>query len=131
TLAALRAGFEPSDEEAMARLADTVEIELRDVGGVHKVFLGGEDVSAAIRGPDVAKSVPSVAALPRVRAAMMRIQRVFAAGGPLVAEGRDMATVVFPDAGVKFYLDADPRVRAERRAAELGETDVAATLAGQ
>ena len=131
TLAALRSGISPTDDAAMARLADAVEIELRVDGGVHKVFLGGEDVSAAIRGPGVSKLVPTVAALARVREAMVRIQRAYAERGPLVAEGRDIGTVVFPDAGVKFYLDADPRVRAARRAAERGESDVDATLAEQ
>jgi len=131
TLAVVRAGISPTDAEAMARLADAVEIELRDVGGVHKVFLGGEDVSAEIRGPGVSKLVPTVAALARVREAMVRIQRAYADQGPLVAEGRDIGTVVFPDAGVKFYLDADPRVRAARRAAERGDADVEATLTEQ
>lgn len=131
TLKALRAGVSPEDEESMARLADAAEIELRPVGGVHKVFLDGEDVSAEIRGPDVSKSVPAVAALSRVRKAMVRVQRKFAEAGPVVAEGRDMGTVVFPDAGVKFYLDADPTVRAARRAAERGDADVAKTLTEQ
>jgi cytidylate kinase len=125
TLKALRTGVSPADEESMARLADAAEIELRPVGGVHKVFLDGEDVSAEIRGPEVSNSVPAVAALSRVRKAMVRVQRKFAEAGPVVAEGRDMGTVVFPDAGVKFYLDADDSVRAARRAAERGDADVA------
>jgi cytidylate kinase len=131
TLKALRTGVSPADEESMARLADAAEIELRPVGGVHKVFLDGEDVSAEIRGPEVSNSVPAVAALSRVRKAMVRVQRKFAEAGPVVAEGRDMGTVVFTDAGVKFYLDADPSVRAARRAAERGDVDVAKIEAEQ
>src|SRR5262245_50594171 len=75
TLAALRAGVSPADEEAVARLAEAADIEIRDEAGVQKMFLGGEDVSAAIRGPDVAKSVPVVAALAGVRKAILRLQR--------------------------------------------------------
>jgi cytidylate kinase len=131
TLKALRAGLDLADEGAMGRLAETARIELREEGGVPKVFLDGEDVSAAIRGPDVSKSVPTVAALSGVRHAMVPRQREFAAQGGTVAEGRDMGTVVFPDAGVKFYLDADARVRAARRAAERGEKDVAKVEAEQ
>src|SRR5262245_20516527 len=125
TLKALRAGLSLADGEAVGRVAEGVQIELRDEGGVRKVLLDGEDVSAAIRGPDVSKSVPAVAALARVRRAMVPRQREIAAAGRIVCEGRDMATVVFPDAGVKFYLDADPTVRAARRAAERGDADVA------
>jgi CMP/dCMP kinase len=124
TLKALRAGVDLADEEAVGALAEVARIELRDEAGSQKVFLDGEDVSAAIRGPDVSKSVPGVAAHPRVRRAMVPRQRDFAAAGRVVAEGRDMGTVVFKDAGVKFYLDADPRVRAARRAEERGTSDV-------
>ena len=127
TLLALRSGVDPADEEAVARLADAAEIALRDDDGTPKVLLGGEDVSEAIRGPDVTKSVPVVAAFPRVRAAMVRFQRSFAEGGGVVAEGRDIGTVVFPDARVKFFLDADPAVRARRRAADGGDADLART----
>jgi cytidylate kinase len=131
TLKALRAGIEPSDAEAVARLARDAEIELRVTDGGQKVLLDGEDVSGEIRSPDVSKSVPTVAAHARVREAMVPRQRDFAARGPIVAEGRDMGTVVFKDAGVKFYLDADQRVRAARRALERGEGDVSKVEAEQ
>jgi len=131
TLRALRAGVEPGDAEAMARMAREADIEIRVEGGAQKLFLDGEDVSAAVRGPDVSKSAPTVAAHAGVREAMVPRQRTFAAAGRVVAEGRDMGTVVFPDAGVKFYLDADPRVRAARRAAERGERDVSKVEAEQ
>jgi cytidylate kinase len=130
-LKALRAGIEPADAEAMARVARDAEIELRVSDGAQKVLLDGEDVSSAIRSPDVSKSVPTVAAHARVREAMVPRQRDFAAAGRVVCEGRDMGTVVFKDAGVKFYLDADSRVRAARRAAERGEGDVSKVEAEQ
>jgi cytidylate kinase len=131
TLRALRAGIAPTDAEEMARTAREADIEIRVEGGAQKVFLDGEDVSAAIRSPDVSKSVPTVAAHARVREAMVPRQRDFAAAGRVVAEGRDMGTVVFRDAGVKFYLDADPTVRAARRAAERGDPDVSKVEAEQ
>lgn len=129
TLRALREGLDPGDEEAMAALARKVDITLPagppDSVVPNRVVLDGEDVSAEVRGPAVSNAVSTVAALPNVRLAMVRLQRVFAAGGGVVAEGRDIGTVVFPDADVKFFLDADPHVRAERRATERGERDVA------
>ena len=131
TLKALRAGVDPADAAAMGRAAHDARIEMRDDAGVQKVFLDGEDVTRAIRGDDVAKAVPVVAALPEVRKAVVPRQREFAAAGRVVAEGRDMGTVVFPDAGVKFYLDADASVRAARRAAESGDADVRRVEADQ
>jgi cytidylate kinase len=131
TLRALRAGVEPGDAEAMARMAREADIEIRVEGGAQKLFLDGVDVSAAIRSPDVSKSVPTVAAHAGVREAMRPRQRAFADAGRVVAEGRDMGTVVFRDAGVKFYLDADPTVRAARRAAERGDPDVSKVEAEQ
>jgi CMP/dCMP kinase len=131
TLRALRSGVDPEDAEGVARLARDAKIELRDAEGAQKVLLDGEDVSSAIRGPDVTKSVSVVAAHSRVREAMVPFQRDFAARGGVVAEGRDIGTVVFPDAGVKFYLEADPAVRAARRAAERGESDVSKVEAEQ
>ncbi len=131
TLRAQRAGIAPTDAEAMARTAREAVIEIRTEGGAQKVLLDGEDVSAAIRSPDVSKSVPTVAAHAGVREAMVPRQREFASAGRVVAEGRDMGTVVFKDAGVKFYLDADPTVRAARRAAERGDPDVSKVEAEQ
>jgi len=125
TLAALRDGLEPSDEEQVAALARTLDLRLESEPGGLRVLLGGDDISAEIRGPDVTTAVSTVAALPRVRAAMVPLQRAFADGGGVVAEGRDIGTVVFQDADLKFYLDADPAVRAGRRALESGEGDVA------
>ncbi len=121
TLEALRRGISPSDEGAVAAIAESVRIELIPDPGAPRLLLDGEDVSGAIRGPDVSTAVSTVASLPRVRAAMVRQQHAFADGGGVVAEGRDIGTVVFPDADVKVYLDADPLERARRRALERGE----------
>ncbi len=125
TFAALRAGLAPSDEEQVAALARTMDLRLENEPDGSRVLLGGDDISTEIRGPDVTTAVSTVAALPRVRAAMVPLQRAVAKDGGVVAEGRDIGTVVFQDADLKFYLDADPAVRAGRRALESGEGDVA------
>jgi cytidylate kinase len=95
-----------------------------------RVLLDGEDVSAAIRTPDISERASVVANDPAVREALVARQRGLIAGGDYVAEGRDIATVVAPDAEVKVYLTAHPAERARRRAAELGldPEDVAAEL---
>lgn len=124
TLAARRAGLLPSDEAGIAALAERVEIRLVVSDGDARVLLDGEDVSSLIRGPDVSNAVSTVATLAAVRTAVTHHQRAFAAGGGVVAEGRDIGTVVFPEAAVKFFLDADPLVRARRRALQRGDTDL-------
>jgi cytidylate kinase len=85
-----------------------------------RVLLDGEDVSAAIRTPEVSERASEIAARPEVREALVARQRALIAGGDYVAEGRDIATVVAPDAEVKVFLTAAPEERARRRAAELG-----------
>jgi cytidylate kinase len=118
-LAALRRGGEP------ATVAREAHVELGD-----RVLLDGEDVTAAIRDPDVSEAASRVAADPEVREAVVAQQRLMLADGDWVAEGRDIGTVVAPEAEVKVFLTADPAERARRRAAELG-TDPATVLAEQ
>lgn len=116
TFAALRAGV-LDDEVAVARLAVDVDLHVGDDG----VRVDGVDATAAIRGAEVTGSVSKVAANSVVRAELVRRQRAWAierGGG--VLEGRDIGTVVFPEAQLKLYLTASPRVRAERRVAEAG-----------
>jgi CMP/dCMP kinase len=108
-LAALRAGVEP------AEIAATVTIEVGD-----EVRLDGRDVTAAIRAPEVSEAASRAASLPAVRAAMVAQQRRLMSHGDWVTEGRDIGTVVAPDAAVKVFLTASPQARAARRAAELG-----------
>jgi cytidylate kinase len=117
-----------SPEGPVAELAAAAEI---DPGGAGRaVCLDGEDVSAAIRTPEVSARASEVAADPAVRAALVAKQRALLSEGDWVAEGRDIGTVVAPGAELKVYLDADPTERARRRAAELG-TDPAVVLADQ
>lgn len=101
-----------------AGLAAAVEIELGRAGEV--VLLDGADVTVGIRDPAVSRQASVVAAEPAVREALVAKQRALLGSGDWVAEGRDIGTVVAPDAGLKVFLDADPAERARRRAAELG-----------
>jgi cytidylate kinase len=117
-------GFTYLDTGAMYRSAalawprDTATLDIAFDGD--RVLLDGEDVSAAIRTPEVSERASEIAARPEVREALVARQRALIAGGDYVAEGRDIATVVAPDAEVKVFLTAAPEERARRRAAELG-----------
>ncbi|GAB4365763.1 MAG: (d)CMP kinase [Bryobacter sp.] len=114
---ALRNGTPLEDMESLAQLAAHADIRLS--GNPPRIALNGEDVTDAIRQPEVAQGASIVAANPAVRRAMVALQRDIAAEQSIVMEGRDIGSVVFPDAEVKIYLDAQPEVRATRRAAEL------------
>jgi CMP/dCMP kinase len=103
------------DGRPAAEVAETIDIEVGD-----RVRVDGRDVTDAIRTPEVSEAASRVAADPGVRAALVARQQAIMAEGDWVAEGRDIATVVAPDAAVKVFLTADPEERAARRAAELG-----------
>ncbi|MEW6582172.1 MAG: (d)CMP kinase [Actinomycetota bacterium] len=119
TLLARRGGVPPADGAALAALAERHDIRLvADPAGL-RVLVDGEDVSDAIRTPDVTAAVSDVAAQPEVRRALVARQRAILHDGDWVADGRDIGTVVAPDAEVKVFLTADPRVRAERRLGDL------------
>jgi cytidylate kinase len=142
-LAASRAGIAYDDDAALAPLLETVRIAFEapppgEPLGLQKVLLGGEDVSQAIRTPAMSLGASAVSARPVVRAALLELQRRLAAAPSnrgAVLEGRDIGTVVFPDADAKFFLTAAPEVRAQRRYAELqakgGKETLAEVLADQ
>lgn len=94
-----------------------------------KVISGGEDISLDIRTPDCAGMTSKIAAIPAVRAALLDRQRAFATAPGLVADGRDMGTVVFPDAKLKIFLTASPEIRGKRRFKQLSEQGISANLA--
>lgn len=123
---ALRLGMDLDDLHRLEQLAKEARIELPG----ERVLLNGEDVTAEIRAPKVSDAASRVAAQPGVRRAMREEQRRIGSAGPSVMEGRDIGTVVFPDAKVKIFLDAQPDARAQRRASELGASveDVARDL---
>ena len=116
TLAVQRAGVSPDAPDAIATVVADARIELRaDGSGGSRVFLDGEDVSAPIRTDEVTNAVSAVSAVPAVRSKMVALQRLHAVDDFVVVEGRDIGTVVFPDAQVKIYLTATPEARALRR----------------
>ncbi|MBS1913161.1 MAG: (d)CMP kinase [Bacteroidetes bacterium] len=131
TYAALRAGVDPGDQVRMERLADECVIELHlDDERRLRVFLNGRDVSGDIRTPEVTANVSMVSAYAGVRRRLVELQRNIGAGGGIVMDGRDIGTVVFPDADVKIFMVADIRARAERRKAELHTLGNDVTLTG-
>lgn len=118
--AAIHNGVDPTELEPVAVLARSIEL---DVGG-DRVIVDGIDATVEIRGAEVSRAVSHVAANPGVRDELKARQRVWAEDhGGGVIEGRDIGSVVFPDALLKVYLTADPEVRARRRAAEMGDVD--------
>jgi cytidylate kinase len=131
-LLAQRQGVAWTDPAGCAAVAKDLDITYQFIGDKNHVFVSGEDVSAAIRTPEVSQGASQVSAHPPVRDALMDIQRRVARDGGLVVEGRDTGTVVFPNAEAKFFLTATPEERARRRVAELtqaGQTvDYAKTL---
>ena len=115
---ALRTGTALDDMHRLEVLAVTSMLELIGPG---RILLNGEDVSDAIREPAVSEAASKVAVVAGVRHALVEKQQALGEKTSVVMEGRDIGTVVFPDAQVKFYLDANPRIRADRRALELNE----------
>jgi cytidylate kinase len=115
-LQALRRGARLDSEEEAGRLAEDSRIELIDAG--QGLLLDGVPVSEAIRSPEVGDAASRISAHPRVRRRMVALQREAGRAGGVVLDGRDIGTAVFPDADVKFYVDAEPACRARRRHAE-------------
>ena len=121
-LKVLSEGIDISNDAALPELINRTEIDLAETGGKLKVLLDGEDVSEKIRTPEVSQMASKTSALKVVRHWMLVLQRALGKRGNVVAEGRDIGTVVFPDAEVKIYLDASVQERARRRVEELRKT---------
>lgn len=123
-LDAMRQGVDPSSEETVARVAAGLDVRFES----DRILLRGNDVSADIRQEDVGNMASRIAAFPALRQALLERQRAFRLPPGLVADGRDMGTVVFPDAPLKIFLEADVRARAERRCKQLKEKGFSANL---
>ena len=116
TLAVLRAGIDLTDQDAVAAVASTTKLSVGFDPDEDRSYLDGEDVSSEIRGDQVTKAVSAVSSVPAVRTRLVDLQRTLAGGpGSVVVEGRDIGTVVLPDADVKIYLTASAETRARRR----------------
>ncbi|WP_448919069.1 (d)CMP kinase [Eubacterium sp.] len=109
------------DEQKIIDMLDSTKVELKYVNGVQAVYLNGEDVSAFIRTPEISMGASKVSAIPQVRAFLLNLQRKIASTNNVIMDGRDIATVVLPNADVKIFLFASPECRAERRYKELIE----------
>ena len=125
----LRHGVDVEDAVAVASHADTPVLVSGTDPTAPTITVDGVDVAGPIRSPEVTSAVSAVSAVPEVRARLLRDQRAIIGDGGIVVEGRDIGTVVAPDATVKVYLTADPEARAARRTAELSGVDVTATRA--
>ena len=124
TLAALQAKTDFGDEAALSRIAGSMDIDFRQ----GRTWLAGRDVTAALRAEEVSAAASRVAAHPAVRKALLARQRGFRTSPGLVADGRDMGSVVFPDAPLKVFLTADVEARAERRYKQLMEKGMYAKI---
>ena len=120
-LAAVKKGISLDDEVALAKLGSQLDIRFEPKNGEVNVILDGENVGDQIRTAEAGQNASKVAALPQVRAALLQRQRDFASANGLVADGRDMGTVVFPNAQVKLFLDASAEERTKRRVKQLQE----------
>jgi cytidylate kinase len=119
-LQALRAGVPLDDSKALEKLAEETSIRLESGGDENRVLLDGEDVTGLIRNPTVTDGASRVSVFPAIRAWMVKLQQQLGAEGGVVMEGRDIGTVVFPQADAKIFLDAAPEVRGMRRFDQLG-----------
>ncbi len=120
-LFAKRNGIDPHDEETLAARFSDIDISLKWTDAGQRIFLSGEDVSGLIRTPEASMYASAVSALPKVRAFLLDMQRSFAKSQNVIMDGRDIGTVILPDADVKIFMQADPAERARRRTLELNE----------
>ncbi|NOZ85010.1 MAG: (d)CMP kinase [Deltaproteobacteria bacterium] len=127
-LLARRAKLSPEDEPALVELASKAEVFFKGPADGQAVILNGEDVTEEIRTPAISQLASKISALPRVRAELLDLQRRAAVSPGAVLEGRDIGTVVFPDAKAKFFLTADSKERARRRYKQLTEKGEQVTL---
>jgi cytidylate kinase len=111
----LRGGADPAKEESVRPFLDGLRVSLKFVGGEQRVFLNGEDVSQEIRTAPVSRAASQVSAIPAVRAFLLSLQRDIAGENDVVMDGRDIGTVVLPNAPIKIFLTASPEERARRR----------------
>ena len=117
----LRHGFDTKNADTVASTLPDIQVELKFLGDIQHVFLNGEDVSEEIRTPDASMAASDVSAVPAVRQFLFDLQRDIAKQNNCIMDGRDIGTVVLPDAQVKIFLTASPEARAQRRYKELQE----------
>lgn len=117
--AVLKNGLNPGDADAVSKLLSRLSLQMQFKNNTAGVLVNGKDVTGELRTPEVSAAASVVSAIPAVRAWLLPVQREIGEKGSVVAEGRDIGTKVFPSAAAKFFLEADPTVRAQRRHREL------------
>ena len=127
TFIAIRNGV-INDINSIIAIAESIDIKLKFENGITHFFVDGEEITDFIRTPEVNAKVSDISKIPDVRREMVKIQKRVGKNCSLVAEGRDITTVVFPNADIKIYMNADIDVRAERRFKELSEQNIKITL---
>ena len=120
-VAVMKKGLDTADKKAVISVLPDTDIKLKFVSGEQRVMLNGEDVSKEIRFPEASMAASNVSAVPEVRAFLLDLQKNFAKENNCIMDGRDIGTVVLPDAQLKIFLSASPEVRADRRYKELIE----------
>jgi cytidylate kinase len=128
TLAVLRKKIDCTNASRVIETLPDLTIDIRYDGGIQKTLLNGEDVSEAIRTPDVSRNVSAIAAIPEVRQHLVAQQQRMGRDGGYVVDGRDAGTVIFPNAAMKFFLTASVKERARRRQLELAAQQTSLTL---
>lgn len=118
-LCILENGISPADTEKVVEFIPHIKIGIEYVGGAQRMMLDGEDVSGCIRTPEISSAASKVSAIPEIRAFLLDVQRDFARHNNVIMDGRDIGTVILPNATVKFFLTASDDARAERRFEEL------------
>ncbi len=130
-LKVVRLGMDPNSEQRITDLAVRTGLEFKIIDGKQHVIMDGRDVSSEIRTPDVTAAASAISVFPEVRKVLVALQREVGRDGGVVAEGRDTASVVFPNADLKIYLVASPEVRAERRFKDMQELGIDTTMEEQ
>lgn len=123
-----RLGINTKDAEAVSSKLKEINLELKHIDGEQKVFLNGEDVSTEIRLPEMSMAASNISAIPKVREFLLNLQRDIAVHNNIIMDGRDIGTVILPNAQVKIYLTASPERRAQRRYKELIEKGMEVTF---
>lgn len=129
TFIGLKKSVLPSDNDRLSAMAREIEINFKMIDGINRIFVDGEEITEQIRTPEVTADVSEVSAHLGVRQAMVARQREMGREESIVVEGRDTTTVVFPDAEVKVYMDADQKQRASRRKLDLDKMGIETSLA--
>lgn len=120
-LCSIKTGIDPKDEEAVKKMLETMDLKIKFEDGVQHMILNGEDVTGFIRTEEVSKAASNISTWPFVRTALVDMQRKIAADQSFVVDGRDIGSVVLPNAKYKFFLTASAEARAKRRFLELQE----------